>query len=34
MGIGTMEFDMTAQRREAVLLAGEAAMDAFFDSVA
>ena len=32
-GIGTMEFDMTSQRREAVLRAGEAAMDAFFDSV-
>jgi len=31
-GIGTMEFDMTPQRMQAVLLAGEAAMDAFFDS--
>jgi hypothetical protein len=33
-GIGTMEFDMTSQRRDAVLQAGEAAMDAFFESSA
>jgi predicted acylesterase/phospholipase RssA len=33
-GIGTMEFDMTSQRRDAVLQAGEAAMDAFFASSA
>jgi NTE family protein len=31
-GIGTMEFDMLPQRMQAVLHAGEAAMDAFFDS--
>jgi hypothetical protein len=28
-GIGTMEFNMTPERREAVKLAGEAAMEAF-----
>ena len=29
-GIGTMEFDMSSQRKDAVLHAGEVAMDAFF----
>jgi len=29
MGIGTMEFDMAPQRMQAVMKAGEAAMEAF-----
>ena len=33
-GIGTLEFDMTAERREAVRQAGEAAMEAFLTSKA
>ena len=33
-GIGTLEFDMTAVRREAVRQAGEGAMEAFFTSKA
>jgi hypothetical protein len=28
-GIGTLEFDMSPQRREAVRMAGEAAMETF-----
>lgn len=32
LGIGTMEFDMIPQRKDAVICAGEAAMDKFFDS--
>lgn len=31
-GIGTMEFDMAPERMEAVMRAGEAAMDAFFEA--
>jgi predicted acylesterase/phospholipase RssA len=31
-GIGTMEFDMAPQRREAVMRAGEAAMEKFFEA--
>ena len=31
-GIGTMEFDMASQRREAVMRAGEAAMEKFFEA--
>jgi len=31
-GVGTMEFDMAPQRREAVMKAGEAAMNAFFEA--
>ena len=30
-GVGTMEFDMAPERREAVMRAGEAAMNAFFE---